>query len=225
MNLKNRYKIVYSILVVFMIFSCTPSRIVRPLEKGNKLITAHLGGPLIGFAETTIPIPFTSVMYAQGVSDKLTAFGSLHTTSLFFGVFQTDIGVCYKMYYNDKWKLGISAAPSLNIAFDKWESNLKIWPLLDVNAYWEITQKKSFFYAGVNNWFELANNKAHEQVQVNNWFINPQLGFNYVRKKWNYNIETKYLAPSIKNEPNVVDYRGINGYGALGIYLGFTRTF
>jgi len=225
MNLNNKFLIVGFLVASTFLFCCTPSRIVRPLEKGQKVINAHLGGPLIGFAETTIPIPFTSVLYGQGITNKLSAFGSLHTTSLLFGVFQTDIGVCYKLYYNEKMKLGISTTPSLNIAFDKWEGNLKVWPLLDINAYWELEPKKSFFYAGLNNWFELAEYKAHNQKQTNYWLMNPQAGFTYARQKWNYNIEMKYLVPNIKNEPNVVDYKSFNNNGAIGLYFGFTRKF
>lgn len=206
-------------------FSCTPSRLVRPLEKGQKAINAHLGGPLIGFSGKTIPIPFTSVMYAQGLTNKTSVFGSIHTTSLLFGVFQTDIGACYQLYYHDRLRTGLSVTPALDMAFDKWEKKFKCWPQLDINAYWDIKPKKSFLYLGVDNWFEMARYKAHDQLQKNHWLFNPQLGFTYVRKKWNYNIEAKYLVPNIKNTPNVVDYRGINGHGAIGIYLSFTRQF
>jgi len=207
------------------LFSCTPSRVVRPLEKGQKTVSAHLGGPLIGFAGTTIPIPFTTVHYAQGITNKTTLFGSVHTTSLLFGVFQTDIGACQQIYFHDSLRVGLSVNPALNIAFDKWEKQLKCWPQLDINAYWEIKSKKSFLYAGVENWFELAAYKAHAITQQKHWLIAPQLGYTYVREKWNYNFETKYMAPTIANTPNVVDYRGIAGKGAIGVYISFTRKF
>jgi len=208
-----------------VLFSCAPSRMVRPLEKGQKVVSAHLGGPLIGFAGTTIPIPFTTVHYAQGLSNKTSVFGSVHTTAMLFGVFQTDIGACQQVYYNDSLRLGFSVNPVLNLAFDKWEKKFKCWPQLDVNAYWEIKPKKSFVYIGVENWFELAGKKAHDVKQTNRWIVAPQLGYTYVRKKWNYGFETKFIAPNLKNLPNAVDYRGIGGKGALGVYLSFTRKF
>lgn len=207
------------------LFSCTPSRVVRPLEKGQKTVSAHLGGPLIGFSGTTIPVPFTTVHYAQGITDKTTAYGSIHTTSLLFGVFQTDIGACQQIYFNDSLRFGISVNPALNLAFDKWEKKFKCWPQLDINAYWEIKSKKSFVYGGIENWFELAKYKAHGVPQKNHWLIAPQIGYTYVRKKWNYAFETKFMAPNIINTPNVVEYRGIGGKGAIGMYISFTRKF
>jgi len=202
-----------------------PSRIVKPLDKGQKAISANLGGPLIGFSGTTIPVPFTSIMYAQGINEKITTYGSIHTTSLLFGVFQTDLGACYGLYYNDSLRIGLSVTPAANIAYDKWEGNFKLWPQVDVNVYWDINPKKSFIYLGVDNWFELSKLKAHNETQENNWILNTQIGYTHVRKKWNYNIEAKYLVPYLNNQPNVVEYKGINDKGAVGIYISFTRKF
>jgi len=213
------------LMVLIQLFSCAPSRIVRPLDKGQKAIGLNLGGPLIGFSGTTIPVPFTSLMYAQGVTEKTTVFGSIHTTSLLFGVIQTDIGVCHRLYYSDSTRIGLSVTPAINLAYDKWEGNFKVWPQIDINVYWDIKPKKSFVYLGVDNWFELSGKKAHEQTQQNRWIINPQIGYTNSRNKWNYNIEFKYLVPYLNNEPGVVDYKGVNGKGAVGVYLSFTRKF
>ncbi len=221
-------KIIYGLaglLIITQLFSCMPSRVVRPLDKGQRAVGAHLGGPLIGFAGTTIPMPFTSIMYAQGVTEKTTVFGSVHTTSLLFGVIQTDIGACHNLYYNDSLRIGLSVTPAVNMAYDKWESNFKLWPQVDVNMYWDIRPKKSFVYVGVDNWFELANTREHDQPQENRWIVNPQIGYTNVRDKWNHNIEFKYLAPNLDNEPGVVDYKGVSGKGAIGVYISFIRKF
>src|ERR1035437_5357458 len=156
---------VSSFALLFLFSSCTPSSLVRPLDKGQKVVSASLGGPLIGFAGTTIPVPLTSVMYAQGITNKTSVFGSVHPTSLLFGVFQTDIGICQGLYYNDSLRIGFSVNPALNLAFDKWEKQFKCWPQLDVNMYWNIKPNKSFLYAGVENWFELAKYKAYKETQ------------------------------------------------------------
>jgi len=219
------YSTVRLLLLSQVFLSCMPSRIVRPLDRGQRAIGAHLGGPLISFVGTTIPMPFTSLMYAQGVTEKTTAFGSIHVTSLLFGVIQTDIGACYNLYYNDSVRLGLSVTPAVNMAYDKWEGNFKFWPQVDVNIYWDIRPKKSFVYLGVDNWFELSSKKAHGEDQTNRWIVNPQIGYTNVRNKWNYNLEFKYLVPYLENQPNVVDYQGIGGKGAIGVYVSFTRKF
>jgi len=215
----------YFILIIALLQSCAPSRVVRPLEKDQKIISANLGGPLIGFAGTTIPMPLTSVAYAQGISDDVSAFGGLHITALLYGVIQTDLGACINVYHPDSSRFGFSVNPVLNIAYDTWEGNKRLWPEVSFNAYWEFAPKKSFMYLGASNWFELSNNKAHDAEITNRWLFNPHVGYTYSRSKWNYNVELKYLLPNRSTFPNVVDYRGINGNGAVGLYFNFIRKF
>ena len=205
--------------------SCAPSRFVKPLGKGEKAINASLGGPLITFAGAPIPIPFTSISGGYGVSKSLTAYGSLHPTSLIFGVLQTELGVVKNIYYNDSLKFGFSAAPVVNLSIDRWEYNFKFWPELDLNAYWTFNKNKNFIYIGASNWFELSKTKGYGEKQVSHWIINPQLGHTFIRPKWNFNIEVKLLAPGIMRYPNVVDYIGVGNKGAIGTYLSITRRF
>ena len=181
----NIYKLVCLGFVAQILFSCASTRVVRPLQKGEKQVSANLGGPLFGFAGITIPMPLSSLSYAQGFSDKVTMFGGLHTTALIYGVIQTDIGACINVYHPDSSQFGLSVNPVVNMAYDKWEGNFKLWPEVDINAYWEFNPKKSFAYLGVSNWFELASKRAHEESQENRWLINPYLGYTYVRRKWN----------------------------------------
>lgn len=207
------------IVLIFFFVSCMPSRIVRPLKKDQKVIDFSLGGPLIGFGGKTIPMPLSSINYAQGLTERFTGFANLHTTSLLFGILQTDIGGCYGLYYNDSLNFGISATPALNFATDLRENNYRLWPQLDVNVYYEFNPNKSFVYLGINNWFELNSIRAHDQPQKNRWLISPQIGYRYSRTKWEYNFETKYLVPYLNNEPNVVDYKSIGEKGSIGIYF------
>jgi len=207
---------------VVLFYSCAPTRLIRPLNKGEKVISANIGGPLFAYDNLTIPVPLTSLMYAQGITDNTSVFGSIHTTSLLFGVAQTDIGVCQEIYYNDSLRLGVSVNPALNIAQEFWPATsggFKCWPQLDVNAYWEFKPHKSFVYAGIENWFELAQQRPDGETQSTHWIYCPQIGYTYVRRKLNYDIELKFIAPNLNNLPNVVDYFGIGGKGALAPYI------
>jgi len=205
--------------------SCAPTRFVKPLSKNENAVTANLGGPLIRFGKATIPIPFMSISYGRGITDKTTAFGSIHTTALLFGNIQTDIGICQSIYKNDSLKFGITINPAMNLAFDKWEKNFRAWPQLDINAYKNILKDKAFVYVGLTNWFELSSQRAHQEPQTQRILINPHLGITYTTKKWAYSLETKFLQMNRNNTPNVVDYVGINQKGAIGIYLNFARKF
>ncbi len=225
LNKYYRVHFLYSLFIISIsLFSCAPSRIVKPLAKGEQIVGANLGGPLIKFGDLPITIPYTSAFYAKGINDKTSAFGSLHLTSLAFGVFQTDIGVCRELYYNEKLKLGFSVNPAINFALDRWEWKAKVWPQLDLNIYKEFGSNK-LVYFGVSNWFELSNKRAHGEDQVKNWYLSPQFGYQYSPKKWTYGIETKWVAPGVSNQPNIVDYMGPNHKGAIGVYFQLVRKF
>ncbi|MCG9879988.1 MAG: hypothetical protein MH472_05265 [Bacteroidia bacterium] len=216
--------IVGSLLLILLFPSCAPTRLVKPLQKGEQAIGGNFGGPLIKLGSTPITIPYTSAFYAKGLTDKTSVYGSMHLTALAFGVFQTDIGVCRELYSNQKYEMGLSVNPALTFAVDRWEWNTKIWPQLDVNIYKNWGAKK-MLYAGVNHWFEPSNMRAHNEKQEKFVYVNPHVGFMYTPKKWTYGIETKWVAPSVSNVPNVADYIGINKKGAIGVYVQFVRRF
>jgi len=211
-------------IAIPLLSGCATSRLVRPLKANEHMIGFSTGGPLFKFSGTTIPMPLSSFFYARGFTEKTTGFGSLHTTSLLYGVFQTDIGVCHQLYQNDELRLGVSANPVLNVAIDRWEKHLKVWPQLDVNAYWELKPSESFLYAGFANWFELsAYKEVNDTKRFRHWIISPHLGFQYHRNRWVFTIESKVLAPHVNNTSNVVEYTGVGDRGAVGIYLGVNR--
>ena len=215
-------------IILGHLYSCAPSRIIKPLNKGENAISVNAGGPLIGFAGTTIPVPFSAVTYGHGLSDKSTAFGSIHLTALFFGNFQTEIGLVRELNKYDsinKFIPGISITPMANILVDKWKGNFKFWPQIDVNTYWELNHGKHFIYLGMSNWFELANKKAHNEIQQNHWIFNPHIGISGQKEKWNNNLEIKFLAPNYENKNIVVDYKTPFNKGAIGIYYSITRKF
>ena len=215
--------IVFFIGCVFQ--NCAPTRFVKPLAKKENAVAANLGGPLIHFGKAVIPIPFTSIMYGRGLTNSTTVFGSVHTTALLFGNFQTDIGVCQQLYKNDSLKFGVTINPAINMVFDKWNKNFRAWPQLDLNIYKDVFKQKGFVYVGLTNWFELSSKKAHGEVQKNHALINPHIGITYNKNKWAYTFECKFLQMNKKNKPNVPDYVGINQRGALGVYLNFARKF
>jgi hypothetical protein len=213
------------IMVFLTFFSCAPTRFVKPLDKGQTAVTGNIGGPLVGFAGTTIPIPFTSLGAGYGISNTTTVFGNLHTTALAFGVVQVDAGVLHSLVAQNGYWPGITGSLSANIMTDIHEANTKLFPQLDANAYWNYGPKSNFFYLGTSNWVDLAGTRAHEEPQPNNWIFNLQAGHTFVRPKWNFVLEAKYLAPFHSRQNLVVDYTGFGNRGAVGTYFGVVRKF
>ncbi|NTW31796.1 MAG: hypothetical protein HGB12_04095 [Bacteroidetes bacterium] len=225
--MKNQIKIITLTASILLLFSCAPSRFVKPLEKGESALGFNLGGPLIHFAGKTIPVPLSSVTYGKGMNNNSTLFAGIHTTSLLFGTFQGEIGYLKNIYTNKSSKLfipSISANAVINAAIDKWEWNFKFWPQIDVNAYWSYGKKRNFFYLGCSNWFELSSKRAHQEKQQHHWIFNPQIGHTFSGSKWDYSIEAKYLAPNVSNQNIVADYaKPLGNKGVLGIYVSVAK--
>ncbi len=211
--------------VFIFVQSCAPSRYVKPLKKNEKVVSVSFGGPVIGYAGAAIPIPFTTAGFAKGLSDKLTAYAHVHPTSILFGNFQSDLGITYGLLDSEK-KFGLSLSPAIQQAVSlRHTTGFRIWPSLDANAYRVVSPGGSYFYAGMNTWFELSATRAHGETQPRHIIPNVHAGFTFNGKQWNNQIELKYLGVGIPNLPGIVDYKGINGRGSLGIYYSLIRKF
>ncbi|MBA2612857.1 MAG: hypothetical protein H0U95_12865 [Bacteroidetes bacterium] len=218
-------KSTFIIVCIYFFQNCAPSRFIKPLEKKQQAASFSFGGPMIQFAGAPIPIPFTTLAYGYGLTNKVTGFGSLHTTSLLFGNLQSDIGTTLKLFEIEN-KFGLSASPALQIAYNiRNTTGFRVWPSADVNTYFHIMEKPSYIYAGANSWFEFSKYKAHNEIQQRHVIPNLHLGYMIVKPKWQHQFELSYLGLGIPNKPGVVDYIGISGKGTLGFYYCLIRKF
>ena len=108
--------ILYSLILFFA--SCNATRVIKPLEKGEKQLSAGLGGPGIIYAGAPIPMPLTSVNYAQGVDSNVTLSVGMHTTSLAFGVLQSDVSLGIRAYQSKSERFGLTATPGIHVLYD-----------------------------------------------------------------------------------------------------------
>jgi hypothetical protein len=215
------------IVAVILTFfcQCAPSRLVKPLAKGERVITGSLGGPLIHFAGAVIPMPFTTAGYAQGLTGMTTAYGHLHTTSLLFGNLQADAG-CTLRLWEKKEKAGVSLSPALQLAWSaRNKTDFRVWPSADVNFYFHPGRKPAYLYAGLNSWFELSPEKAHGEDRTRIATPNLQAGYVIAGTKWQHQFEVKYLGIGIPVYPGVVDYVGLGGKGTFGVYYSVMKKF
>ncbi len=229
------------IAVLAALASCAPARFVEPLKKGQQVITGNFGGPVAKIPGIgNIPIPYTAIGYGRGLTDKTTIFGNLHTTSLLFGVGQTDLGVSQSIWKNDQ--MGVSAQGSMNILVDFYTGANRFWPQVDANYYFKYgkhskpvqldamckieSKHYNFFYAGLSNWFDPYKTESQGRPNAQFWIPSVQLGHQWIRPKWSYQAELKMLAPNQSNQNIVVDYPSLlQNNGALGLYFGITYHF
>jgi hypothetical protein len=220
-------------LIVVLFARCSPARFIKPLDKGQTAVTATFGGPFINYSGTAIPVPLTSVAAGHGYTNDLTGFAGLHTTALAFGVVQTDIGVVKELMKQKNWQPGISVSPVANMMFDKWQHQFSFFPEIAAHAYWNYPKKPHYAYVGFSNWFDLHSTLSNGEPQTYHWMPIIELGNTLVKHKWSYTVELKYMAFNRRNI-SIIDYTGIGNpdnstgigqRGAIGFYIGVTRSF
>lgn len=222
-----KFKFGLLIFSAIILCSCSSSRFVKPLDDGQQVLTAGFGGPLITFSGMPIPVPLTNICYARGFAQQFTAFGSLHTTSLLFGIGHIEVGALKGIIKNDGWKPGVSVSTSFQYLLDKWEWNSRFYPQFDANIYWTYGKRNNLIYVGSNNLFDFNGTHPDGQQQLNLWFPGFQIGHTFERPKSSYQIELKYLAMNVSNQNLVVDYVGKSSMynGAFGVYFTYHFKF
>jgi len=213
------------VLLVCALAACTPMRFVRPLEKKQQAANLSLGGELIKYNSSTIPIPFLAANYGYGIDSSLTGFATLNITSALFGNFQLDLGATKQLLHQKKYFPALSISPAFDFIYRN-KNATKFYPQFAVNAFWEYGKKKNLVYVGIDNWFELATKRAYDLKQENHWFFMPALGHSFCGKKGSFTTEVRAIAPNLSNEKLVVEYVTPFGtHGAFGVYIGYTRKF
>jgi hypothetical protein len=224
---------IIAVCTLVTLFSCSPSQFVVPLNKKDHAVGVNLGGPLIEYSGSVIPVPFSSIIYGYGLQKRTTLFGALHTTSLAYGVIHTELGLTRELKYWEGSKVGLSFSPKINFMIDKWEWNYKLYPQIDLNAYWFFRGEphrrcdcrgqfkgSAYLYAGLGNWFELSTKRYGDVAQQTNWVLMPQLGVNFGTDSWKYNFELKYMGFGVPNDNTVVTYfNPISDKGVMGVYF------
>ncbi|MCW3104397.1 MAG: hypothetical protein JWO09_2837 [Bacteroidetes bacterium] len=213
------------LLSLFLLASCSPTRFVKPLAKKEHAANLSFGGPLIKFGTATIPIPFVTVNYGYGIDSTLTGFASFNITSALYGNFQAELGATKQWTKQHAYLPALGTTLQLNAIYRNTEAK-KLYPQLDLHAYWEYGKRKNYFYIGASNWFELSKTRTLGVSQDKHWILMPMAGHSFNGKKWNVNIEAKIMAPNLSNEKLVVDYQTpLRNRGAFGVYIGYTRKF
>lgn len=239
--MKNTFLFLFFTVFLLFLNSCGPARFVEPLAPRENAIAVDVGGPLVDIpGVSTLPMPFTSITYGRGVTNKLTLHGSWYSTAAIFGVAQVGAGANYGFWKSENKKHGFSGMLGFNTAFDFFENNFKLWPQLDAHYYWKYNLKSmtqsdlldggpspaNLLYAGIGSWWELDPVKS--QGERTGPFVVPMLniGHDLNWKRWTFKAEVKLIAPFSSNQDKVVDYKSAMGKnGGTGIYIGFIRKF
>lgn len=208
------------LLVLTGLCACSVTRVVKPLEKGEKRLGASLGGPAIVFSGAPLPMPLSSLTYSHGLDTGITLSTSLQTTSLIFGVAHADAVLGIRVYESATGKWGVAASPGIHLMYDFHEGNYRNYPQLETLGWWQYGRKNHLFYGGLGTWIELVREKAHREVQDNEFLPYLSLGHQWVIPRWNFQAELKYIGFQHNTSDVVVDYISPGNQGTLGVYFG-----
>ena len=224
-----RQKIYFTSLLASLLAlsACAPSPLVKALPEGKTQINAYFGGPLIGYGkdDITIPVPLTAVSLAHGLKNSQSIYSSLYPTALVYGVIQLDAGWLQEIHPSKGLTPGLSWSPAIHGMLDVWQWQPRLYPSLDINAFWTGFNGKLFSYTGISNWFELQQSRAHSEKQPHHWIPALHAGNRWRQNAWEHGVEFKWLAPFSSNRNIVVDYKTPTTTGALGIYVSTSYRF
>jgi hypothetical protein len=117
----------------------------------------------------------------------------------------------------------LSGNASLQLAGNIKSNEYRLWPQIEFNGIFDYGTKGHFAYAGIGSRLEteyLGQRPMGHAAFIP--FIN--LGNTWNRKKWQFQLEIKLLAPGMVKDYIVAEIPRIPGnIGAPGVYFGFTR--
>lgn len=215
-------------VLVICLSSCTANRFVKPLEEKEKAVGVGFGGPLVEYGSASIPVPLVSVSGGYGVNDQWTAFGGFQMTSAAFSNLHVDLGAVRHLYRDSSqsWVPSLTFSPILNAVFDLNDDAAKLWPQVNLNAYWNYGKKSNYAYFSFNNWFELSPTRSFDQSTINNWVPVLAVGNCFGWKQNELSLEMKWMAPGTENVYVFVPWTSTFGQsGATGFYVNYVRKF
>ncbi|MFZ9549483.1 MAG: hypothetical protein EBQ77_09195 [Sphingobacteriia bacterium] len=214
-------RIIFFYVILIGFTTCTSTRFVKPLNKGQKAVFGNFGGPLIEFSGLPMPIPFATVGFGYGLHNRISIYNSVDVTSALFGVWHHEIGMSAHVY-KFKNELAISVQPGLHLFQNLQTFNaFRMYPVMDFTIYKEYIQKHFILYCNGRFWMN-----AYRELQNQNTLTSGiHFGIQKNTTSWAHQFELGITAPGIPNTPNVVDFIGIQKKGALVIHYALIRFF
>lgn len=213
----------YIFIYAILSSSCSHSRYIKPLEKGETNASFDFGGPIISFQGLKIPIPLSSVAVGYGLTDKTTVFGGLQTTALLYRSLQIELGLRQQLLScnDNKWIPAFSGGVGMHGITSLRNGTTRIYPNLELSPYWE--SGAWLWYLNGSLWFDFYSQPKYDFDNL--YLPSIALGQSYQFNSWQLGLEYKYLGFNHNSENSVVAYQTLTGYGAHGLYLTCSKSF
>ncbi len=203
------------LLISFLSLSCGVTNPVRTLPKGETQISGSLGGPLIPFAGTTIPVPYATLGIATGISDELTATASVHALMAALGNAGVDGGLAMRLTQEDGWTPDVVVKADLYLFSDLKElRNVRGFPRISFTGSYDAGPV--LVYGGTDALVQFTGEE--------NLFITPYAGTVIpLGAQWGLVTEVKWMAANVDTRHGILEgHAALGGYGNVGLFFGVT---
>jgi hypothetical protein len=201
------------------LFACSSTHFVRPLGKGNGVVHASLGGPLIKLGGAVFPLPIATVGGGYGVRDDVDVFVHANVTALAFGDLHLTPGVAWHPLIRERGGVPtLTVAGTLNFLTD-FRTSARALPELTVAAAWALGRKRHLLYVGA----DLAVSfEGKGWVPIFGPFVGGELRLG---RRAALSLEVKWLAPNYDTNPLAADWIAPARQGYLSVLLGLNVYF
>lgn len=198
--------------------SCSPTKIVVPLQEGQVQIGATLGRPKVNSGS----IPLMGIYAAKGISNTTTAYGAAQLSSALFGTIQLDGGVVKGLRPASGILPGFSYSYGGNLFVSSRDYATRIYPETGFNVFWQ--QGAHIINLSANTWVDPTwFLTEYNQGQI----LAPSLGAGYrLRYKW-IELQTEYKIVNPTREIMIPQayVPSTFGLGGRGLYWGIALNF
>jgi hypothetical protein len=190
---------------------CAASHFVRPLGRGNGVVTASVGGPFVRLFGAAIPTPILDLGGGYGVRDDLDVYAHVDATALAFGVLHVEPGFALHPLVRDGgWVPTVTVGTSLHLLTNFREA--RAVPQLTVAAAWRIARKHLIYIGG-----DLGFGFQPEGFRP---LGGPFVGGEARIGRVGLTLELKWLSPAYDTEPVAPDWVSPDSHGYLSLLIG-----
>ena len=205
-------------LALMLASSCAPTKIVKPLDKGQWQLGGTVGRPQINDGS----LPILGVYAAKGVSENGTVYGGVQISSALLGSAHVEGGQVKLWREQNGLKPAISWSAGAQALMSTRDYAFRLYPETGVNAYWH--RGPHIVNASANTWIDptwFLTDYGRGQILAPSFSAGYRFRYRWIEAQ----VEYKILNPTREILVPQADVPNTLGFGARGIYWGVALNF
>ena len=205
-------------LALILASSCAPTKIVKPLDKGQWQIGGTLGRPQINDGS----LPILGAYAAKGVSENHTVYGGVQISSALLGSAHVEGGQVKLWREQNGLQPALSWSTGAQALMSTRDYAFRIYPETGVNAYWH--RGPHILNASANTWIDptwFLTDYGRGQILAPSFSAGYRFRYRWIEAQ----VEYKILNPTREILVPQADVPNTLGLGARGIYWGVALNF